>query len=121
MNPLRIPLQVVFYEEEGQWVAHCLQFDLVGVAETKESAINQLNEAIGIQIRNSIESGNLRNLFTPADSEYFQRFAEASDIAESELRVSIEPRPAPGVVFERMDVREFHHSPGRNYGDLVTA
>lgn len=123
MNPLRIPLQVVFYQEEGLWVAHSLQFDLVGVAETKDDALGLLNEAIGIQIRNSIASGNPRNLFTPADSEYFQRFAEGSDVVEGELRISIEPRPAPGIVFERMDVREFHCSPGpwRNCDDLVTA
>ncbi len=24
MNALRVPLRVVFYEEDGEWVAHCL-------------------------------------------------------------------------------------------------
>ena len=27
---LRVPLRVVFYKEDGDWIAHCLEFDLLG-------------------------------------------------------------------------------------------
>ncbi|MDZ4684830.1 MAG: type II toxin-antitoxin system HicB family antitoxin [Planctomycetaceae bacterium] len=105
MNPLRIPMQVVFYRDDGQWVAHCLQFDLAGVGDTKADAIALLSEAIDIQIRESLKSGNPRNLFSPADSELFQMFAAGQDVAESELRVAIAPHP--DIVIERTEAREY--------------
>ncbi len=40
---------VVLYEEEGEWVAHCLEFDLVGCAATREAALELLSEAIFAQ------------------------------------------------------------------------
>jgi predicted RNase H-like HicB family nuclease len=105
MTPLRIPLQVVFYQDDGQWVAHCLQFDLAGVGDTKADAIALLSEAIGIQVQESLKSGNPRNLFTPADSELFQMFAAGQDVAEEELQVAIAPRP--DLIIERTEAREF--------------
>jgi predicted RNase H-like HicB family nuclease len=105
MTPLRIPLQVVFYQDDGQWVAHCLQFDLVGVGDTQADAIGCLSEAIGIQIEESLKSGNPRNLFTPADSELFQMFAAGQDVVEGALQVTVAPRSE--ILIERTEAREF--------------
>lgn len=35
---LRVPLRCVFYREQSQWIAHCLEFDLAGHGTTKEKA-----------------------------------------------------------------------------------
>jgi len=78
MKSLRIPLRVVFYPEDGGWIAHCLEFDLLGSGGTKQDAIESLAEAIRLQVEESVRSANPRNLFSPADGEYFERFAAAT-------------------------------------------
>jgi predicted RNase H-like HicB family nuclease len=106
---LRIPLRIVFYQEEGSWIAHCLEFDLVGDGETQPEALTSLADAIDLQIEATIEHGNPANLFSPAEGRYFQMFAEGKDLALGELAL----QPAHGVVIERMESREYLQ------GDLV--
>lgn len=103
MDGLRIPLRVVFYEEDGEWVAHCLEFDLVGVAENKAGAMKLLSDAIGVQLKATLKSKNLKNLFRPADSEYFQRFAAGTDAAEGELEVT--HKKSKDIVVEKTETR----------------
>lgn len=109
MQKLRIPLRVVFYEEDGEWVAHCLEFDLVGVGCDKQSAVVQLSDAIHVQLRATLKSKNLKNLFHPADSEILQRFAAGVDVAEAEC--AIEFQKVDGVVFERTEARMWRPKP----------
>ena len=119
VNPLRIPLQVVFYQEDGDWVAHCLQFDLVGVAKTKAKAMSLLFEAVDTQISESIATGNLQNLFTPADGEYFRMFAAGEDVAEAELRVEFPQPPSSAVVIERTETRVYASETRSNRKELA--
>lgn len=123
MTPHRSPLHVVFYQEDGEWVAHCLEFDLVGVGATKVKAMELLSGAIETQISESIRTGNLQNLFTPASGEYFRMFAVGEDVAEGELRVSVRPSPSPDVVIEPPQARVFRPSPRSrsNTDELVLA
>ena len=109
MNGLRIPLRVVFYEEDGEWVAHCLEFDLVGVGENKEEAIKLLSEAIFVQLQATVKSKNLKNLFRPADSEYFQKFAAGADTVEANLEVVM--KKSKGIVFEKTESRVWRPKP----------
>ena len=37
-------LRYVTYPEDGLWVAHCLELDIIGVGETQDSAIKELKE-----------------------------------------------------------------------------
>lgn len=121
MNALRVPLRVVFYEEEGEWIAHCLEFDLVGCAATREAALELLSEAIVIQLKATQQNQNLANLFTPASGEYLAKFAAGHDVADGDLTI---PWLPPDMVIERPDVREFREnwdSPQSVPGDLVSA
>ena len=70
-----IPLRIVFYKEEGEWVAHCLEFDLLGDGPTKEDAMHCLVEAISLQLESSMEHNNPGILFSPAPGEFLQKFA----------------------------------------------
>ena len=91
MKAMRIPLRVVFYRSEGAWIAHCLEFDLCGDGATQEAAIAMLNESIRIQVTQSLQYDNPRNLFSPADGEVFQKFAEGKDVVMGELHLEIKP------------------------------
>jgi hypothetical protein len=89
MKPLRISLRIVFYKEEGQWIAHCLEFDLCGNGPTKRDASASLCEAMAIQIKQTVEHNNTKNLFVPADGEFFQMFAAGENIARADLSMTV--------------------------------
>ncbi len=106
MKSLSMPLRVVFYKDEADWVAHCLEFDLCGHGRTKLSALKSLSTAIQIQIEQSIAHDNPANLFTPADGEVFQRFAAGRHIATGKLQVRLKSK-SKLVVIEGTDAREY--------------
>jgi hypothetical protein len=105
MKSFRIPLRVVFYREEGRWVAHCLEFDLCGDGVTRDEALNSLNEGMRIQIDESIKHNNPRNLFSPAPGEVWEKFFAGKDVALAGLPVTSE-RVEP-LTFEHSEYREY--------------
>lgn len=90
MHDLRIPLRVVFYREDGDWVAHCLEFDLCGDGPTKEQAAESLIESIRLQIEYTLEHKNPKNLFSPAPSEIQEKFFAGKNTAVGELKLQFE-------------------------------
>ena len=102
MKNLRIPLRVVFYREGGQWVAHCLEFDLMGDGQTKEIAVERLSNAICLQVRESVESNNPDNLFSPAEGKYFAMFAAGKDAGIGQLTVKED-----SVMIDETEAREY--------------
>ena len=106
----RIPLSIVFYKEDGEWVARCLEFDLVGAAKTKMRAARLLAEAIGSQLHASLKYNNPQNLFHPADGRYFSMFAAGKDAAVGELEITLhklEEELDGGYDFDHVTAREY--------------
>ena len=108
MKTFRIPLQVVFYREEGRWVAHCLQFDLLGDGDTPREALKSLNGAIETQVLASLEFGNAENLFSPAEGRFFRMFAAGKNIAVGEMHFKFD-----SVVIESAETREYEDDDAR--------
>ena len=102
MKTLRIPLRVVFYKDEDQWIAHCLEFDLCGDEDTKEVAVRSLTTAIQIQVEDSLAHNNPKNLFTPADGEVFEKFFAGKDTVSGELKLTFD-----GLDFQGTEYREY--------------
>jgi hypothetical protein len=103
MKTFRIPLRVIFYKEDGSWVAHCLEFDLCGDGPTKEEALRSLFDSIKIQAQESFHHDNLRNLFTPASSEVQEKFfAGKHTTIQGEMKLTIEP-----LIIEEAEYREY--------------
>lgn len=105
MQTLRVPIRVVFYREEGAWIAHCLEFDLLGDGETLQEALERLFAAIQIQVEATLEYGNPANLFSPADGKYLRMFAAGEDVTGPE--VSLELEPLNGIAIEEVELRQF--------------
>jgi predicted RNase H-like HicB family nuclease len=99
---LRIPLRIVFYREEDTWIAHCLEFNLLGDGKTQAEALAQLSEAIQLQAAASIEYDNPRNLFSPADGKFFGMFAAGEAALHGELHLNIET-----IEIEETETREY--------------
>lgn len=69
-----ITLNVLFYEEDGLVIAHCLEFDVVAAADTEEGARKEIIALMCTQIDYAFGNNNLENLFQPAPPEIWQRF-----------------------------------------------
>lgn len=108
MKPLRIPLKAVLYKEEQRWVAHCLEFDLLGDGDTRHDAFQSLSQAIITQVKASLKHKCMASLFTPAEGKYFKMYAAGKDIATGELQVSFQP--IESVTLENLEAREYSDS-----------
>lgn len=93
----RMPLRVVFYYEQDRWIAHCLEFDLIGDGESQAEALECLQEAVRLQVAASVEHDNPDNLFRPADGRYFRMFAEGSQVALGEIDLHAEGLDPHGI------------------------
>jgi hypothetical protein len=113
---LRIPLRVVFYKEDREWLAHCLEFDLVGDGSTKAEALAALNEAIRIQLEYSFEHQNIDNLFTPADGKFFRMFAAGKDVKGKDIAIGELKIP---LVVDRTEAREYVEEKRRDADDAL--
>ena len=115
----RMPIRVVFYREEERTIAHCLELDLLGDGDTREEAIERLSQAIRIQVEASVEFGNPRNLFRPADSEIFQMYAAGRDIGKGNLEIEVKNIEVKNIEVDEYDAREYV-APNHDQ-DLVSA
>ncbi len=107
---LSFPMRVVFYKEGEDFIAHCLEFDLVGHGSTQEAALELLSEAISIQVEETLQSGNSENLFSPAPGEFFRMFAAGKPShhrAVGELNINFQNIEVTGI--EQRDYIENDH------------
>jgi hypothetical protein len=111
--PLRIPLRAVLYKEQGRWLAHCLELDLIGDATTKAAALESLTEAIKVQYAATKKYKNPENFFMPADGRYFRMFAAGKSVVLGEMHLPTE--------VEEFQAREYTENKADSDADLVTA
>ena len=107
----RVPLRVVFYREGEDWMAHCLEFDLIGDGPTRDDALEVLSQVIALQVHASLEHNNPANLFSAADGKVFRMFAEGTDVADAILEVGLldQFRSDPFII-EGLEAREYEDS-----------
>src|SRR5216683_6801145 len=77
INPPEFRFDVLVYQEDDLWVAHCLQLDVVGTSKMHmEEATERLMELSNELIIDTVERGDLDHLFKPAPPEMFQKFMD---------------------------------------------
>jgi hypothetical protein len=64
-------------EDKSQFVAHCLEMDVVAVEETKPKAIDLLKELIEDLLNTATADGTLAKVFRPAPPKYWEMLASA--------------------------------------------
>jgi predicted RNase H-like HicB family nuclease len=118
----RIPIRVVLYREDKQWVAHCLEFDVIGSGDSQDDALEDLNEVIRIQIDESFRNGCMDNLFHPADGETLSWWAAGEQMPHIDRLRGILKVAIGGVTIPGADAREFNpRSLESSNHDLVPA
>jgi hypothetical protein len=98
---LRLALRCVAYPEGRQWLAHCLELDIVAEGPTVARAVNDLIDLCELQIHVASEEGDIESVFTAAPPEIWKLYFLARE--KPELRPS-NKRPS---FIDRLDVREF--------------
>ncbi len=66
-------VHVILYRDEGQVVAHCLEFDPVAQGTTSDEAYRNLLDAIELQADFTQATGDLENLIQLAPVEYWPK------------------------------------------------
>ena len=104
---LRVPLRIVFYKESGSWIAHCLEFDLIGDGQTKVEALECLSRAVSLQVEASLTNQNYANLFTPADGKFLEMYAAGQEITVGMLEIAaiVARLKSSSPVIEAVDAR----------------
>ena len=75
MNMVKV--SVLGYIEDGCWVAHALEMDVIGVDDTWEEAIEELHENVQAQVSFAKYREDDSLIFQPAPPEMFEKFKEA--------------------------------------------
>lgn len=104
-----ITLNVLGYQEEGEWVALALEMDLRGYGETFDEAFADLGDLVRMQIAFSRFKGQPELIWKAADPIWFERFAEVrreylealvreSEMIEPEYSIAGLPIPPAHVI-----------------------
>ena len=76
-----VPTQfrILFKEiEEGEWLAHCLELDIVTTADTADQVEKDIIDLIIAQVTYAIENDNMHNLYRDAPREVWDEFFQCS-------------------------------------------
>jgi len=84
-----LQLDILLYPDDGGFLAHCLQLDLVEWGETLDEAHCALLDVVRAHVESVIENDNLDHLFHPAPAEVWKRFFGATLIAERPLALDL--------------------------------
>lgn len=119
MNHFNVPLRIVLYRENGQWVAHCLELDVCGSGSTRPEALESLRESVFMQLKFSIEHDTPENFFRPAPSDIQQLFFKGRDANRHAVNLSFEL--SEHVVVDSIETREYEEDSKACDNDAVMA
>lgn len=87
---LKTLLNVIIYEAPdlaGQWIAHCLETDIVTQGNSVADAIEMMAEAIELIAVQNVSKGRPPVVYSTAPVEVFEMFKHAEDLATRILRI----------------------------------
>lgn len=89
-------LRAVLYPEDGLWVAHALEMDLIGTGATETAALRELRSNVEVQL--SFAKQEQTNPFRPAPAE-IQKLWEETNLAALGMEHSKSKTPARSTRF----------------------
>jgi hypothetical protein len=72
-----VVLNVLGYQEDGDWVALALEMDLRGYGGTFGEALQELRDLVATQIQFAQFKGQSELVWKPAEAVWFERFADS--------------------------------------------
>lgn len=88
-----IVFNVLVKKAAGEYIAHCLELDIVTTADNLEQAKKDIGDLIMAQIDYAFTNDNLANLYRPAPAEVWREFfkCQAKSSQQREFRASYGP------------------------------
>jgi len=77
-------------KEEGIWVAHCLELDIVATAKTLSVLKKEIVDLIITQVDYAFSNDNLDNLYHPAPQEIWKEFYKCKRSIGKKIRMKSE-------------------------------
>jgi hypothetical protein len=101
-SDLSINLSAIAFSEDGVWIAHCLELDIVADGKDVDDAISSLISLCDFQIRTAMEHGDLGSVYRSAPAEMWAMFAEGTEklLAEKKRSHRVDCFEAPVDRFE---------------------
>lgn len=90
----RQTLRAVLHQEGGEWIAHCVDLDIVATGPTTHEAARRLAEAVSAQLDYARDEDNYAYLFHPAPPDAWQRLASA---IQGKQPTMVWPLKQPGI------------------------
>jgi hypothetical protein len=89
-SDLSFSANILIKKEDGLFIAHCLELDIVAVADSVDQARRECVALICAQIEYAFAHDNLANLYHPAPHDVWAEFYACK--AQDELRYKLETR-----------------------------
>ena len=93
----RVTINVLGYQEEGEWVALALEMDLRGYGQTFKEALEELRDLVSTQIRFAQFKGQSDLVWKSAEPVWFERFA---DVRRERLNALVQDRTPSDPSFD---------------------
>lgn len=108
---------ILIKEEEGMFVAHCLELDVVATGDTAGSAQKDLVALICTQVDYAFSNDNLENLYHPAPPEIWKLFFACKEASEKRYRIDsgFRREVAPDVFVPPWLIAKTCHAPKTCY------
>ena len=96
-------LHYLVHQVEGEYVAHCLDLDLVGTGRSVDDAVSQLNDVVRTVVLFCMraKTADVSAHCSRAPEEYWKMFKEAIDQKDPIIKtLDIGPEMAPVTILE---------------------
>lgn len=67
-------LKLLLFKDGEEYVAHILDFDLVGTGATREEALKEVSDSATAQIAYALGHNRVRELLHPAPQEFYEKW-----------------------------------------------
>jgi hypothetical protein len=89
-EPFPVSFSILIREDDGLFVAHCLELDIVATGPTLTEAKTCIIDLIRAQLDYAFNNDNLDNLYHPAPREVWQEYYSCLHQEQERVRVSEE-------------------------------
>jgi hypothetical protein len=103
---LSINLSAIAYRDEGMWLAHCLELDIVAEGKNVDDAFRSLISLCNLQIKVALEEGDLQSIFRPAPPEVWTLFTAGKRKILAGKKTQTQRRDGFTTPVDRFEARE---------------
>ena len=95
LNKIAMTFNILIKKTDEEYVAHCLELDIVTTSKDFNQARQDIFDLIQAQVDYAFSNDNLNYLFRPAPAEVWQEFYSCKAIEERKIKLKSTFRGSP--------------------------